>query len=178
MWEGLRLPAEHTDADPAFSASLRSQVESALRALIVLSGLAVVVWYVIAHLSTWWALLSTSTLALFGMAGLTVLALGLLPKRLPMAVFVWLAGSAGMFMLIALALQQPWSLALCALAPMLATALIGARAGALAQAGITGALVWLAQQPAMPDCLAWRYPACPVSVGRTVGPNDAFASKV
>lgn len=156
MWQGLRLPAEHTDADPVFSASLRSQIESALRVLIVLSGLAVVVWYVIAHLSTWWALLSTSTLALFGMAGLTVLALWLLPKHLPAAVWVWLAGSAGMVMLIALALQQPWSLALCALAPMLATALIGARGGVLAQAGITGALLWLSQQPAMPDCLAWR----------------------
>ncbi len=151
MWQGLRLPAERADADPAFSASLRGQVESALRVLIALSGLAVLVWYVVAHLSTWWALLSTSTLALFGMAGLTVLALWLLPKRLPAAVGVWLAGSAGMVMLIALALQQPWALALCALVPMLAVTLIGARAGALAQASITGALLWLAQQPAMPE---------------------------
>ena len=149
MWRGLRLSSNQID--PEFAASVHGQVESALRVLIAVSCLIGLGWYVVAHLSTWWPLLSTSTLALFALAVLSVLALIALPARPLAAVSLWLAGSVLLVVWIAASLQQPWIVALAAVFPMLASVLVGARAALVTEVGVAGALVWLASNPAMPE---------------------------
>jgi len=125
-------------------------VQSALRALILLTGGIYLLWYPVA--ATGGAVkLGPAFLLIAALVALTSgLSLWLLSRRLLAAQATWQMGLVAAITLAIYASRRPEVIFLYAFLPLLAVVTIDWRAGLLAEAVVIGLVLWVAHSPAMP----------------------------
>ena len=147
MWHALRTSAQ---ADPDLAASTHELLQSTMRGIVLITGVACLSWQVVAAL-TWPETIGWNGWLMAAVVGLALVAsLWLLPRGLLAAQAVWQVGLAAGITLAVYTYRQPVLGFLYALLPLMAVVTLDWPAGVAAEGLVICLVVLLSHSPTMP----------------------------